>query len=184
MRRVGFRSVLVWGAALALLGAFGCKKGGGAPAAPVQKGGYLVYDVSVSGPGGNETIELRVSFDDVNADGVSISTAANEAKSSQKLSPSLLPEKGFLEIPMPGAAGGIGAGMLWLPPDQRKQGLITKAGTLDHQQHYANWDVFPAAGRVGNYVGTRYFEVNTGMLVAFTQNSGPIELGGKLKDSK
>jgi hypothetical protein len=174
---------LIVGAALAA-SSFGCSKKSAGPTAPVQKGGYLVYAVSVSGPGASDTYDLRISFDEVTGDGVSITSAAKDAKSNQKLTPNLLSTQGSLEFPLPGSASSLAAGMLWLPPDQRKSGLLTKAGTVDRQRKFDKWDVWEIAGRVGSTVGSRFYEVNTGMLVGFTQSSGAIEVGGKLKDSR
>lgn len=160
-------------AALVLL--FACNKDTG-PGAPVQAGSFMVYNiVETAGP---SSIDYEVRVDVAQNGGVFelkfTSTQPGRNTEPLKVDKSLIPSDNVISA--------WDLGRLWLPPEGRAQSKRTPCGLVGEKRKYRTWEVWPVDGICGLRNGTRFYEVNTGMLVGFMFPGGN-EIVAYLKSS-
>jgi len=160
-------------AALVLLAACNSESG---PGAPVQAGSFMVYNiVETVGP---SSIDYEVRVDVAQNGGVYdlkvTSTRSGSAPEQIKVDKSLIPSDNVIKA--------FDLGRLWLPPEGRAPSKRTACGVVGEKRKYRNWEVWPVDGICGLKNGSRFYEVNTGMLVGFMFPGGN-EMTAYLKSS-
>lgn len=160
-----------------VLGLSACKSGKEGPAAPVQNGSYMLFQINDSSPTGVIKFDVKLSF---TQDGDVYNMTVEHTGSDPKVDPMKVDQQ---LVPEENVISAFGLGRLWLPPEGRAVGKVTPCGKVQKQQTYKQWKVWKVDGLCGTSHGSRYYEENTGMLVGFMYTGG-LDRNGYLKDSR
>lgn len=145
--------------------------------APVKDGSFMVYEISEVMPTVTHTSSVRLSFKqegELYTVSFAVEGSADPAPPPIKVNSALVPEENVISA--------YDLGRLWLPPEGRSSGARTPCGVVAPQRKFKQWDVFPVEGVCGRAMGTRFYELNTGMLVGY-QYSGAAEIVAYVKES-
>lgn len=149
-----------------------------AEVAPVKDGSILVYTAQLSTL--NNVFEYEVKAT-LTAKGDSefllqLDSSRPEPGGPFTVDATLNPSEKIIEA--------YGLGRLWIPTNSRRQGAITDCGRVDKQRKFKEWDVWELHGRCGKTMGSRYYEVSTGMLVGFQVQYDMKDVSGYLVRSQ
>lgn len=154
------RSVVVAIGLFAL--SLGCKGRSEAPFAPGDSLTYAVthvvgderisYDVTATfrGSPGALTLEFKLDPPEALSAGVKGQTFGDK-----KL------------IKFPHSGGELSIGQLYLPTGDRKNGVVTPSGRIEGKRRHGPHEAWAIGGAAGYQVGTRFYEVDSGVLVGW-----------------
>ena len=150
-----------------------------AESAPVEAGGTLSYMITETRADQRESYVLRARVVDTD-DGLEVQMQSPLETVRVPVDDRLVPidEKLFpLEFPLVLTATAARPGLLWLPPDRRREGKEfagAKTGGVVLHQRWTAWSVVGPDGM------PRYYETDTGLLVDFKLLVDEVRVSGQL----
>ncbi|MEM7677275.1 MAG: hypothetical protein AAF449_14840 [Myxococcota bacterium] len=145
---------------------------------PLQPGGRMVFGVSEAAPGKAKAYPLRVMLHERNEGALELQVKAEHGERFILVNRQLQPMNPMENIEFPLALGGeITPGALWIPSAEREIGGMSEAGLVRRVTKYKSFKVVAVEGVEG---GTRFFELETGLLVGFEIKVGRKEIVGSL----
>ncbi len=148
---------------------------------PLKDGSRLVYSISEHSAGKRKAYTAQIRAQ-AQREGLELILRTDHGEKSLFVTDRLEPnqEGELLELPLALIPGVAEPGPLWLVPDERRSGKMGVAGIVEGIQAMGQWRVWAVAADTPEGDGERYYEVETGLLVAFRVPIRGGEVTGKL----
>ena len=147
--------------------------------APLKPGGQMMFGVTEITSQAQRSYPVRVYLHSRPGGYLELQVKAEHGEQFIKVDPQLRPQDmtDAIEFPLALSDEVFQPGALYLPSDERRLQTMSIAGMVRRITNYKNWKALEVEGIDG---GSRYFDLDTGLLVGFDVRVGRRELVGSL----